>query len=33
MINSSTVGSTLGLDDKNVYPLARTYTLGVQLTF
>ena len=33
MINSSTVNSTLGLDDKRGYPLARTYTLGLSINF
>jgi len=33
MINSSTVDATLGLDDKRGYPLARTYTLGLNINF
>ena len=33
MINSSTVNNTLGLDDKRNYPLARTYTLGLNINF
>jgi len=33
IINSSTVNSTLGVDDKNVYPVSRSYYLGVNLTF
>jgi len=33
MINSSTVNTTLGLDDKRGYPLARTYTLGLNINF
>lgn len=33
MINSSTVNSTLGVDDKRAYPLARTYTLGLSINF
>ena len=33
MINSSTVNSTLGVDDKRGYPLARTYTLGLSINF
>lgn len=33
MINSSTVNSTIGLDDKRNYPLARTYTLGLSINF
>lgn len=33
MINSSTLNSTLGLDDKRGYPLARTYTVGLSINF
>ena len=33
MINSSTVNSTLGVDYKRGYPLARTYTLGLSINF
>lgn len=33
MINSSNVGSTLGVDDKRSFPLYHTYTLGVSLAF
>lgn len=33
IINSSTVNATLGLDDKRGYPLARTYTIGLNLNF
>lgn len=33
MISSSTVSNTLGLDDKRNYPLARTYTLGLNINF
>ena len=33
MINSSTVGSDLGLDDKRFYPLTRTYSLGLSVNF
>lgn len=33
MINSSSLNSTLGLDDKRSYPLYHTYTLGVSVTF
>ena len=33
MINSSTAGGTLGVDDKNVYPVTRSYYLGVTITF
>jgi hypothetical protein len=33
MINSSSVDGTLGLDDKRTYPLYRTWTFGVSLSF
>lgn len=33
MINSSAMNSTIGVDDKNVYPVARTYTLSVGINF
>lgn len=33
MINSSSAGATLGVDDKNVYPVTRSYYLGVTITF
>lgn len=33
IINSNNVDSTLGVDDKRTYPLARNYTLGVNITF
>ncbi|MCR5366374.1 MAG: SusC/RagA family TonB-linked outer membrane protein [Prevotella sp.] len=33
MINSSSINATLGLDDKRTYPLYRTWTLGVSLSF
>ncbi len=33
MINSSSVNSTLGVDDKNIYPVTRSYYLGVNITF
>lgn len=33
MINSATVGSDLGIDDKRFYPLTRTYSLGLSLNF
>lgn len=33
MINSSNVNGTLGVDDKNTYPVARTYSLGVSVYF
>ena len=33
MINSSSAGGTLGVDDKNVYPVTHSYYLGVNITF
>lgn len=33
MINSSTVGNDLGMDDKRFYPLSRTYSLGLSVNF
>ena len=33
MINSSSVDSTLGVDDKRSYPLYHTYTFGISLNF
>ena len=33
IINSSSVNGTLGVDDKNIYPVSRTYHLGVTVTF
>ena len=33
MINSSTINSTIGVDDKRGYPLVRTYTLGLSINF
>lgn len=33
MINSSVVSSTLGVDDKNVIPPYRTYSMGVSIQF
>ena len=33
MINSSSVSGTLGVDDKNVYPVTRSCYLGVTVTF
>lgn len=33
MINSSTVSSSLGIDDKQFYPLTRTYSLGLSVNF
>lgn len=33
IINSSSLNSTLGLDDKQTVPVYHTYTLGLSLTF
>ena len=33
MINSSVVNGTLGIDDKNVLPVYRSYTMGVSIKF
>ena len=33
MINSTTVGNDLGIDDKRFYPLSRTYSLGLSVNF
>lgn len=34
MINSATIsGDNLGVDDKNIYPLSRTYTLSLSVNF
>ena len=33
MINSSEIDSTLGLDDKNIYPPFRTYTFNMSISF
>ena len=33
MINSSSAGASLGVDDKNVYPVTRSYYLGATITF
>lgn len=33
MINSSTINSTVGVDDKRGYPLSRIYTLGLSINF
>ena len=33
MINSSVINGTLGIDDKNVMPVYRSYTLGVSVKF
>lgn len=33
MINSTSVNSTYGIDDKRSYPLYHTYTLGISLNF
>ena len=30
---AASVNSTLGVDDKNIYPVTRSYHLGVTLTF
>ncbi len=33
MINSTTVGGDLGIDDRRFYPLSRTYSLGLSVNF
>ena len=33
MINSSVVNGTLGIDDKNVRPVYRSYTFGLSVVF
>ena len=33
MINSSVVDSTLGVDDKNTFPVYRTYSMGMSIQF
>jgi hypothetical protein len=33
MINSSVVGPTLGIDDKNLRPVYRSYTAGLSIQF
>lgn len=33
MINNTTVGSDLGVDDKRFYPLSRTFSLGLSINF
>lgn len=33
LINSTVVGSNLGIDDKRFYPMSRTYSLGLSLNF
>ena len=33
MINNTVVGSDMGVDDKRFYPLTRTYSIGLNLTF
>ncbi|OJV83163.1 MAG: SusC/RagA family TonB-linked outer membrane protein [Bacteroidia bacterium 44-10] len=33
MINSTTVNGSLGLDDKQFYPLSRTYSIGLNINF
>lgn len=33
MINNTTVGGDLGVDDKRFYPLSRTFSLGLSINF
>ena len=33
MINSSVVNSTLGVDDKNSFPVYRSYSMAISLKF
>lgn len=33
MVNSTTVGGDLGIDDRRFYPLSRTYSLGLSVNF
>lgn len=33
IINSNIINSTLGLDDKNIMPVYRSYTMGVSIKF
>jgi hypothetical protein len=33
MINSSIINGTLGIDDKNIMPVYRSYTIGLSLKF
>ena len=33
LINSTTVGGDLGMDNKQFYPLSRTYSLGLNVNF
>ena len=33
MINSSIINGTLGIDDKNIFPVYRSYTMGVSIKF
>jgi hypothetical protein len=33
MINSNIISGTLGIDDKNVMPLFRSYTMSISLKF
>lgn len=33
MINSATMGDDFGVDDKRFYPLSRTYSIGLNVTF
>lgn len=33
LVNNTTVGYDLGIDDKRFYPLTRTYSVGLNVTF
>ena len=33
MINSASLSDNIGLDDKQIYPLCRTFTLSMSVTF
>ena len=33
MINSSIINGSLGIDDKNVMPVYRSYTMGLSIKF
>jgi hypothetical protein len=33
MINSSLINGTLGIDDKNMLPVYRSYTMGISIKF
>jgi hypothetical protein len=33
IINSNVINNTLGLDDKNIMPVYRSYTMGVSIKF